>query len=71
MGKRIEATEEMGEGALWNIIRNGDEDELERRMRRGIQIKQTKESKATGIKSKSEFCKDDKCLKNNIGMDKY
>ena len=33
-----EAIEEVGEGAIWNIIRNGDEDELESRIRRGIQI---------------------------------
>ena len=40
MGKELKkAMEEAGEGAIWNIIKNGDGDELERRICRGIQIK--------------------------------
>ena len=34
-GKELkQAMEEVGEGAIWNIIRNRDKDELERKIRR-------------------------------------
>ena len=66
------AMEKAGEGAIWNIIRNGDEDEMGRRIRRGIQIKTHQEIQHDWNRiEKSEFCKDYKYLKDNIGIEKY
>ena len=70
--KRGKELKEVGEGAIWNIIRNGDEDELVRIIRRGIQIKTDQEIQGDwNIIEKSEFCKDYKYLKDDVEMEKY
>ena len=66
--------EEVGEGAIWNIIRNGDQGELGRRVRRVVvvQIKTDQEIQEDWNKiDKSEFWKDYKYLKESMGMEKY
>ena len=46
--------EEVEKGAIWNIIRNGVEDELER-IRKGMQIRIDQEIQSDWNKLKSEF----------------
>ena len=72
-GKELkEAMEAVGEGAICNIIRNGNEDEMKRRIRRGRQIKTDQEIQDDWNRTeKPEFFKDYKYLKDNIGMEKY
>ena len=41
--------EKVGEGAIWNIIRNRDEVELERRIPRRVQIKTDQEIQSKWI----------------------
>ena len=64
--------EKVAEGAIWNIIRNGDEIELERRYRRRMQIKTDQEIQGDWYKiENSLFCRDYKYMKDNIGIKKY
>ena len=49
----------MEDGAIWNIIRNGDQEELERRVRRVLQIKTDEEIQGDWNKiDKLEFWQD-------------
>ena len=43
--------------AIWNVIRNGDDEKLEKRIPRRIQTKTNQEIQATEKKSMNQFCK--------------
>ena len=72
-GKELkEATEGSGEGVIWNIVRNGDHDELGRRFRRVVQMKADEVIQGDWNKiGNLEFSEDDKYLKENTGDEKY
>ena len=72
-GKELkQVMEGVREGAIWNIIRNGDQEELERRVHRVVQIKTDQKIQGDWNKiEKSEFWKDYRYLKGNMGMEKY
>ena len=60
------------EGTMWNIIRSRDQEELERRVRRVVQIKTYQKIQGGWNKiDKSEFWKVYKYLRENMEMEKY
>ena len=61
----------MGEKAIWNIIKNSDKDELEKRIRRGMIQTDQKISGNSNKIDKSEFHNEYKYLQDNIGIEKY
>ena len=72
-GKEMEkAMKEVGEGAIWEIIREGNAKELEKKVERGIKTKIDQEIQVDWSKiEKSQFCEEYKNRKLNIGMEKY
>ena len=59
-------------GTMWNIIRSRDQEELERRVRRVVQIKTYQKIQGGWNKiDKSEFWKVYKYLRENMEMEKY
>ena len=71
-GKELkQAMKGVGEGAIWNMIRNENQEELERRVHRVVQIKTDQETRDWNKIGKSEFWKDYKYLTENMGMENY
>ena len=66
------AMDEFGEGGIWETIKNGNKEELEEKIERGIRIKTDQEIQHDWDKiDKSKFCKQYKNRKDGIEMEKY
>ena len=64
--------EEVWEGGVWEIIRDGNAKELEKRVESRIKTKIDQEIQFDWRKiEKSQFCEEYKNRKLNIGMEKY
>ena len=72
-GKEFEmAMDEVGEGGIWETIKNGNKEELEEKIETGIRVKTDQEIQHDWDRiDKSKFCKKYKNRKDGIEIEKY
>ena len=64
------AMDEVGEGGLWETIKNGNKEELEEKIERSLRIKRDQEIQHDWNRiDKSKFCKEYKNRKDGIEME--